>query len=130
MTVSAGAGGPATCPVTPGLVGGVTSAASGAVGATTGAVGGVGQTAGATLGATTQTAAGVTGAVGGVGGLDAAGNLTSSSSGVLGLRGLALRSESAGAASGSLITSSTENVRLASGTRFLLRAAGENKPQK
>lgn len=113
-----------------GLVGGVTSTAGGAVGATTGAVGGVGQTAGAAVGATTQTAAGVSGAVGGVGGLDAAGNLTSSSSGALGLRGLVLQSETAGAASGSLITSSTENVRLASGTRFLLRAEGESKPQQ
>jgi hypothetical protein len=112
-----------------GLVGGVTSTAGGAVGATTGAVGGVGQTAGATLGATTQTGAGVTGAVGGVGGLDATGNFTSSSSGVLGLRGLALQSESAGAASGSVISSSTQNVRLDSGTRFLLRAAGESKTQ-
>jgi len=110
-----------------GLVGGVTSTAGAAVGATTGAAGSLGQTAGATLGATTQTAAGVTG---GVGGLDAAGNLTSSSSGALGLRGLALQSESASAASGSLITSSTENVRLASGTRFLLRATGESKAQQ
>ena len=113
-----------------GLVGGVTSTATGAVGATTGAVGGVGQTAGGTLGATTQTAAGVTGAVGGVGGLDTMGNFTSNSSGVLGLRGLSLQSASAGSASGSVVSSSTQNVRLDSGTRFLLRAAGESKPQQ
>ncbi len=112
-----------------GLVGGVTSTAGTAVGATTGAVGGVGQTAGATLGATTQTAAGVTGAVGGVGGLDTMGNFTSNSSGVLGLRGLALQSESAGSASGSVISSSTQNVRLDSGTRFLLRAVGTSQAQ-
>jgi hypothetical protein len=48
---------------------------------------------------------------------------------VLGLRGLALQSDSAGAASGSVISSSTQNVRLDSGTRFLLRAAGESKAQ-
>lgn len=112
-----------------GLVGGVTSTAGTAVGATTGAVGGVGQTAGATLGATTQTAAGATGAVGGVGGLDTMGNFTSNSSGVLGLRGLSLQSASAGSASGSVISSSTQNVRLDSGTRFLLRSVGTSQAQ-
>lgn len=108
-----------------GLVGGATGAVGSTVGATTGAVGAVGQTAGGALSTTTQTAASATGAIGGVGGLDAAGNLTSTSSGVLGLQGMALQSEAASSAQGSVITSTTRNVQLESGTRLLLRAAGQ-----
>jgi len=107
-----------------GVVGGATGAVGSTVGATTGAVGGVGQTVGGAVGATTQTATSVAGAIGPAG-LDATGNLTSNSSGVLGLQGMALQSQSAGSAQGSVITSTSRNVHLNSGTRFLLRAAGQ-----
>lgn len=112
------------------VIGGVTSTVGSTAGAATGAAGGIGQTAGGAVGATTQTAGSVTGGVGGaVAGLDAAGNLTSASSGAIGLQGLALQSEAAGAAQGSLITCASRNVRLESGTRMMLRAAGQASAQ-
>lgn len=94
-----------------GLVGGVTSTVGATAGAATGAVG-----------ATTNTAGSLTAAAGG---LDASGVLNSSSAGVIGLKGLTLNSEAASATQGSVISSSTKNVRLDSGTRILLRAVGQ-----
>jgi hypothetical protein len=105
-----------------GLVGGATSTVGSTVGAAGGAVGGVGQTTGATLGATTQTVGSVAGTAAG---LDAAGNLTAGSAGVIGLDGLTLASDISGAAQGSVITSASRNVRLDSGTRMMLRAVGQ-----
>ena len=94
--------------------------ALGGVGSTVGAAAGaVGNTAGAALDATANTAASATGAAKGI---NAAGTLTSSSSGVIGLKGLSLNSEASSATQGSLIVSSTRNVHLDSGTRMLLRA--------
>lgn len=114
-----------------GLVGGVASTVGSTAGAATSAAGGVGQTAGGAVGATAQTAGSVAGGVGGAtAGLDAAGNLTSASSGAIGLQGLALQSESAGTAQGSLITCASRNVRLESGTRMMLRAAGPAAAQQ
>ncbi len=122
-----------------------------------GALGGVSSTAGATAGTLTNTAANVGGNAGGalnstanatgtlagtssdaVGGLNSAGQLTSSSQGVFGLHGLNLSSAAANGTEGSLITSAGKNVHLDSGTRMLLvsqshtgaGAAGESKPPK
>ena len=106
--------------------GGVLSSAGSTVGGTAGAVtntaGTVGSTVGGTAGATANTAASATGATAGS---NLAGSLTSSSTGVIGLQGLSLNSELSNATQGSLIVSSTKNVRLDSGTRMLLRVQGQ-----
>jgi hypothetical protein len=106
-----------------GTVGQTAGAAVGAVGQTAGAVG---QTAGAAVDATAQTAAGATAGPAGAG-LGSA--LGSSSSGVVGLQGLTLRSETSGESQGSLLVSNDKNVRLESGTRFLLRVEAEKQKQ-
>jgi hypothetical protein len=112
-----------------GLVGGVGHAAGGAVGgaasmagSTTGAVGGVAGNAGGAVG---STVGGATRTTADIGGLDAAGRLTSDSQGVFGIQGLQLASTAASDTQGSLIVSSTRNVHLDSGTQILLRATGE-----
>jgi hypothetical protein len=115
------------------------SAGAGAVGAGRasggGALGGVRSTAGGAAGAVTSTAANAGGVAGGtvnsavnaagasrgaVGGLDAAGQLTSNSQGVFGLEGLNLSSVASNSTQGSLITSTSRNVHLDSGTQLLL----------
>ena len=106
-------------------VGGVVGSRSGGLlGRTTGAVGG---TVGSGLGATRDVgslAGGATGALqagpGAMGGLDAAGMLSGSSTGVFGLRGLSLSGGAADAAKGSVMTSIGKSVHLDQGTRFLL----------
>jgi hypothetical protein len=110
------------------------TAASGRA-ATGGALGGVRSTAGAATGAVTNTAANVGGAAAGtvnstanaagaargaVGGLNAAGQLTSNSQGVFGLEGLNLTAAASNNTQGSLITSTSKNVRLDTGTQLLL----------
>lgn len=123
------------------------SAGGGAVGGATaggrasggGVLGGVGSTAGATAGTVTNTAANVGGVAGGaanstanvagtasgttrgaVGGLNGAGQLTTNSQGVFGLQGLNLNSAASNNTQGSLITSTSKNVHLDSGTQLLL----------
>jgi hypothetical protein len=127
------------------------SAGGGAVGGATaggrasggGVLGGVGSTAGATAGTVTNTAANVGGVAGGaanstanvagtatgttrgaVGGLNGAGQLTSNSQGVFGLQGLNLNSAASNTTQGSLITSTSKNVHLDSGTQLLLVTQG------
>ncbi len=100
-----------------------------------GALGGVRSTAGAATGAVTNTAANAGGVAGGavnstvnaagatrgaVGGLNAAGQLTSNSQGVFGMQGLNLSSAASNSTQGSLITSTSKNVHLDSGTQLLL----------
>jgi hypothetical protein len=100
-----------------------------------GALGGVRSTAGAAAGTVTNTAANAGGVAGGavnstvnaagatrgaVGGLNAAGQLTSNSQGVFGLEGLNLNSAVSNSTQGSLITSTSKNVHLDSGTQLLL----------
>jgi hypothetical protein len=100
-----------------------------------GALGGVRSTAGAATGAVTNTAASAAGVAGGavnstvnaagtargaVGGLNAAGQLTSNSQGVFGLEGLNLNAAASNNTQGSLITSTSKNVHLDSGTQLLL----------
>jgi hypothetical protein len=104
-----------------------------------GALGGVRSTAGAATGAVTNTAANVGGVAGGavnstanaagatkgaIGGLNAAGQLTSNSQGVFGLEGLNLSSSVSSSTQASLITSTSRNVHLDSGTQLVLVAHG------
>jgi hypothetical protein len=115
------------------------SAGGGAVGSARasggGALGGVRSTAGAATGAVANTAANAGGVAGGaanstvnaagatrgaVGGLNTAGQLTSNSQGVFGLEGLNLNAAASSSTQGSLITSTSKNVHLDSGTQFLL----------
>jgi hypothetical protein len=124
------------------------SAGGGAVGSARGsgggALGGVRSTAGAATGAMTNTAANAGGVAGGalnstanaagttrgaVGGLNAAGQLTSNSQGVFGLEGLNLSSAAANSTQGSLITSTSKNVHLDSGTQFLLVSQAQASAQ-
>ncbi|MBI3404184.1 MAG: TrbI/VirB10 family protein [Acidobacteria bacterium] len=102
-----------------GLVGGVTSTVGATANTATSTVGNVASTAPGNLGATANSATSATGSASHNGIL---GSLNSTSSGVLGIQGLNLMSESAGSAQGSIISSSTRNVRLDGGTRMLLRA--------
>jgi hypothetical protein len=109
-----------------------------------GALGGVRSTAGAATGAVTNTAANVGGvagsavnstasatgaARGAVGGLNAAGQLTSNSQGVFGLEGLNLNTAASNTTQGSLITSTSKNVHLDSGTQLLLVSQAQASTQ-
>lgn len=104
-----------------GGLGGVTSAAGGAAGTVTNTAANVGGVAGGAVNSTANAAGNVAGASrGGVGGLNAAGQLTSNSQGVFGLNGLNLNAAAANATQGTVITSAGKNVHLDSGTRMLL----------
>jgi hypothetical protein len=105
-----------------GMLGGAGSAVGSATGVAGGAAGGLGQTAGGTLRSTSSVAGS---AAGSARGLDAAGQLTSTSSGVFGLRGLELDSAASNATQGSVITSKQGSVHLSSGTQMLLRVTGQ-----
>src|ERR1700730_2862329 len=116
-----------------GAGGGAGSRGGGLLGRTTGAVGG---TAGSGLGATRAVgslAGSATGALqagpGAMGGLDAAGMLSGSSTGVFGLRGLSLSGGAAGGGPGSVMTSTRKSVHLDQGTRFLLSSQGAASSQ-
>jgi hypothetical protein len=100
-----------------GLLGGATEAVGGVARGTADVATGVGSKVGATAGT-------LQGSAGAVGGLNAAGRLASDSRGVFGMKGLELSSVNSGAAEGSLITSTTRNVRLDRGTRMLLVTRG------
>jgi hypothetical protein len=103
-----------------GGLGGVTSAAGGAVGAVTNTAANVGGAAGGAVNSTAGAGGSIAGSKGAVGGLNAAGQLTSNSQGVFGLNGLNLNAAASNAAQGSVITSAGKNVHLDSGTRMLL----------
>ncbi len=104
-----------------GALGGVSSAAGGAVGAVTNTAANVGGVAGGTVNSAANAGGSISGASkGAVGGLNAAGQLTSNSQGVFGLNGLNLSAAASNATQGSVITSAGKNVHLDSGTRMLL----------
>jgi len=104
-----------------GALGGVTSAAGGAVGGVTNTAANVGGVAGGAVNTAGNAGGSVAGASkGAVGGLNAAGQLTSNSQGVFGLNGLNLNAAASNATQGSVITSTGKNVHLDSGTRMLL----------
>jgi len=92
-----------------GLIGGVGGSAAGGLGAAGGMAGGVSHGVNGAVGGMANATAHSAGAVGG---LNSSGVLRSGSKGVFGLRGLDVVSSSAGSAEGSVITSSTRNVRL------------------
>jgi len=104
-----------------GTLGGVTSAAGGAAGTVTNTAANVGGVAGGAVNSTTNAAGSVAGASkGAIGGLNAAGQLTSNSQGVFGLNSLNLNAAASNATQGSVITSAGKSVHLDSGTRMLL----------
>jgi hypothetical protein len=109
-----------------GALGGVGTAAGGAVGSVTNTAANVGSTAGSTAGGTLNSASSIAGSsTGAIGGVNAAGQLTSNSQGVFGLSGLSLSSAASNDTQGSVITSTGKNVHLDSGTRMLLVTQGE-----
>jgi hypothetical protein len=115
-----------------GLVGGAAGAVGGVAGATSVAGGSAGNLAGnaggavnGTVGATTRAAGSAT--VSTAGGLNAAGQLTPGSRGVFGLEGLTLTSAASSATQASVISSSSRNVHLDSGTQMELQAVGQQQ---
>jgi hypothetical protein len=104
---------------------------SGDTGPRTGGVGGATGPVGSTAGTVGNTAGNVGGAAGGavnstVNGAgrtagNATGELATNSQGVIGLQGLSLNSQAGTGASGSIITSTTKNVKLDSGTQLVLQ---------
>src|SRR5438094_7182662 len=104
-----------------GGLGGVTSTAGGAAGAVTNTASNVGGAAGGAVNSAANVGGSIAGASkGAVGGLNAAGQLTSNSQGVFGLNGLNLSAAVSNSTQGSVITSAGKNVHLDNGTRMLL----------
>ena len=104
-----------------GALGGVRSTAGAAAGAAAGTVTNTAANAGGVAGGAVNSTVNAAGATrGAVGGLNAAGQLTSNSQGVFGLQGLNLSSAASNSTQGSLITSTSKNVHLDSGTQLLL----------
>ena len=89
------------------------SSGGGMVGGVRSTAGGVVNTAGSTAGTAVNTAGAASGAV--------SGSLSSTSQGVVGLQGLSLSSDSATATHASVVSSSSGNVHLDSGTEMVLR---------
>jgi hypothetical protein len=105
----------------PRAIGGVSSAAGGAVGTVTNTAANVGGVAGTTVDSAARAGGNVGGVSrGAIGGLNAAGQLTSNSQGVFGLNGLNLSAAASNSTEGSVITSAGKSVHLDSGTRMLL----------
>src|SRR5437899_10275428 len=131
---SAGGSGSARSSGGGGLVGGVASTAGGAVGGVTSTAANVGGTASGTVGSTVNAAGSTTSTLGStsrgaVGGLNAAGQLTSNSQGVVGLTARNLNAAGSNSPQGALMTSTGRNVHLDSGTRMLLAAQGQADTQ-
>jgi hypothetical protein len=112
--------------------------AGGTIGGVGNSVGGASRTAGGVGGSAGQTVSGVSGTAGAatrtassttgnVGGLNAAGQLTSGSSGVFNLQGLNLTSAASSGTQGSasIVSSTSRNVHLDSGTQMLLQVANQ-----
>jgi hypothetical protein len=107
-------------------LGGVTSTAGAAAGSVTNTAANIGGVTGATAGGAANAASGVAGSSkGAIGGLNAAGQLTSNSQGVFGLNGFNIVGAASNDTQGSVITSTGKNVHLDSGTRMLLMTQGE-----
>ena len=124
--IAGGAGGRASGG---GALGGVRSTAGASAGAVTNTAANTGSVAGGTARSAVNSTGNVAGATrgattGATGGLNAAGHLTSNSQGVFGLEGMSLNSAAANSTQGSLITSSSRNVHLDSGTQLLLVSQG------
>ncbi|HSA94320.1 MAG TPA: hypothetical protein VLE48_15005 [Terriglobales bacterium] len=104
-----------------GLLGGATSTVGSTVGA---AAGTTGNLAGGVVNTAAHTTSEIGSSVGGTN--SAAAELTSATTGVVGLDGLQLQSAGSSATQGSVIASPSKNVSLDSGTRLLLRVVGGN----
>jgi len=105
-----------------GLLGGTGGAVGGATSGAGMVDGTVGQTTNGAVGATTHTATSAAGgAAGSTGGLNAVGQLTSDSRGVFGLEGLNLNAAASNATNGSVVSSTSRNVHLDSGTQMVLQ---------
>ena len=105
-----------------GLLGSAGGAVSGASGVAGGIAGNAGQAVNGTAGAATHS---VTSTAGSAGGLNAAGQLTSGSSGVFGLQGLNLTSAASNGTQASVVNSTSRNVHLDSGTQMMLQAVNQ-----
>jgi hypothetical protein len=107
-----------------GLLGGALDATSGTVAGVSSSVGGAPSGVAGGVGSNVST---VVRSQGAVGGLTAAGALTSDSRGVFGIEGVSLDSSSSTNTQGTLIVSSTRDVQISSNTQLVLRAsAGTN----
>jgi hypothetical protein len=98
-----------------GMLGGVAGGATSTAGSTVGAAG---NTAGSVANSTTGA---VGGTVGGASGVAGSGVLNSTSHGVVGMQGLNLSSATSGNATASVLSSTTQNIKLDSGTQMLLQ---------
>jgi len=101
-----------------------------------GAAGSVSSTAGSAVGTVNNTAGAVTNSTGAVNGsvnntlgATANGTINSASHGVVGLQGLALNAAAAGNAQGSVISSTSRNVKLDTGTQLVLQVTGSAAAQ-
>lgn len=104
-----------------GTLGGLTSTAGTATGSIRNTAATAANAGGAAVNSGVNSTTGVAGASrGAVGGLNAAGQLTSNSRGVFSMDGLNLSSAATSNAQGSMITSAGKNVHLDSGTRMLM----------
>lgn len=97
-----------------GLVGGVAGSASGAIGGVAGHTGAIAS------GTTSGSGAMLSKSANAVGGVNAAGRLTSGSKGTFGLKGIDVSPATSADASGSILSSTTGDVKLDRGTRMLL----------
>ena len=119
-TIASGASAGGSGRVGGGLLGGAGAPVGSAAGTAGNVTGNAGRAAGGTVGATTHVAGSATSSAGG---LDTAGHLTSSSSGVFGFEGLSLASAANSGTQASRVSSKTQNVHLDSGTQMVLRAS-------
>jgi hypothetical protein len=103
-----------------GLLGGAGGSVAGGLGAAGGLAGGAGHGVNGAVGGMADAAVQSAGAVGG---LTSSGALTSGSKGVFGIKGMDITSSTTGGAEGSVITSTTRNVRLDGGTKMLLSSS-------
>jgi hypothetical protein len=126
LSTGAGAAGGTTSRASGGALSGVRSTAGAATSTVTNTAASAGGVASGTAGGALNSTANVAGSSkGAVGGLNSAGQLTSNSQGVFGLNGLNLNSAASSTTQGSLITSTSKNVHLDSGTQLLLVAQGQ-----
>ena len=118
-----GAGGGSVRAPSGGLIGGVGGSVGGGLSAAGGMAGGLSHGgsggAGGMANSTIRSA-------GAVGGFSSSGVLTSGSKGVFGIKGLDIASSASNSAEGSVIASSTRNVRLDGGTKMLLSNSAGN----
>ena len=105
--------------------GGLTRGVGGTVGGVTNTAGNVAGNVGPAATGTVGTTTGTVASAGSTGGLNAAGQLTSASSGVFNLQGMNLTSAVSNGTQASVVNSATQNVHLASGTQMVLQVVSQ-----